>query len=42
MLLVDNKYNDCVNLLGKENVVLNYGLNCNTGYWRLVKGGFVM
>jgi hypothetical protein len=29
VLLDDNKYTACVNLLGQEHVVLNEGLNCN-------------
>jgi hypothetical protein len=29
VLLDDNKYTDCVNLLGKEHVVLNEGQNCS-------------
>jgi hypothetical protein len=29
VLLDDNKYTDCVNLLGEEHVALNEGQNCN-------------
>jgi hypothetical protein len=41
VLLDDNKYTDCVNLLGKEDV-LNEGQNCNTWLLEVRKGRLCM